>query len=87
LRRKDIQNNNNKFYVIQILHPVGNTNSCQVFTRWGRVGERGQSALTGTMGAAAAIAAFRKMFKSKSATDWEKRHNMVARSGKHTPSR
>ena len=31
-----------RFYVIQVLHPVGNDNNCTLFTRWGRVGENGQ---------------------------------------------
>lgn len=84
LNQTNIQNNNNKFYVIQILHPIGNSNSCSVFTRWGRVGERGQSNMTSSMGAAGAIAFFKKTFKSKSTANWEDRTTMVARPGKYT---
>ena len=32
-----------RFYVLQLLHPVGNDSACVLFTRWGRVGERGSS--------------------------------------------
>jgi len=28
-----------RFYVIQLLHPIGNTASCILYTRWGRVGQ------------------------------------------------
>lgn len=34
-----------RFYVIQLLHPIDNESSCWLYTRWGRVGERGQSQL------------------------------------------
>lgn len=57
--------------------------SCQVFTRWGRVGERGQSSLTGPLPPTAAIATFKKTFKSKSSADWENRFTMTARAGKY----
>ena len=29
--------------MLQLLHPVGNDSACVLFTRWGRVGERGFS--------------------------------------------
>jgi len=32
-----------RFYVLQLLHPVGNNSSSLLFTRWGRVGETGLS--------------------------------------------
>lgn len=32
-----------RFYVLQLLHPIGNNTSCVLFTRWGRVGETGSS--------------------------------------------
>jgi len=32
-----------RFYVIQLLHPIGNDTQCTLYTRWGRVGENGQS--------------------------------------------
>jgi len=40
LNQTNIKNNNNKFYVIQVLN-VGKTYYC--YTRWGRVGENGQN--------------------------------------------
>lgn len=29
--------------MLQLLHPVGNNSNCILYTRWGRVGENGQS--------------------------------------------
>lgn len=45
LNQTEISGNKNKFYILQLLHPIGNTSSCQLFTHWGRVGENGQSQL------------------------------------------
>jgi poly [ADP-ribose] polymerase len=30
-----------RFYVLQLLHPIGNNTQCTLYTRWGRVGENG----------------------------------------------
>lgn len=43
MNQTEIAGNKNKFYIMQLLHPIGNTASCQLFTRWGRVGENGQT--------------------------------------------
>ena len=32
-----------RFYVLQLLHPIGNNSACVLLTRWGRVGEIGSS--------------------------------------------
>lgn len=37
LRRRD------RFYVLQLLHPIGNASNCLLFLRWGRTGENGAS--------------------------------------------
>jgi poly [ADP-ribose] polymerase len=39
----DGSNNNNKFYVLQLLHPKADATNILLFTRWGRVGEQGAS--------------------------------------------
>jgi poly [ADP-ribose] polymerase len=63
-------------YVIQLLHPIGNTNAVSLFTRWGRVGEMGQQARKGPWAPAAAITQFKKQFKAKTATNWDDRRSM-----------
>ncbi|KAF8710590.1 hypothetical protein RHS03_02283, partial [Rhizoctonia solani] len=80
----DSSNNNNKFYVLQLLHPKSDPANIILFTRWGRVGERGASQEKGPFPEKQAIQEFKKQFKSKTAADWEKRKTMVAKKGKYT---
>lgn len=35
--------NRHRFYVLQLLHPIGSDSACVLLTRWGRVGEIGAS--------------------------------------------
>ncbi|KAF8213692.1 PARP-domain-containing protein [Mycena galopus ATCC 62051] len=77
-------NNNNKFYVLQLLHPIGNDSQSVLYTRWGRVGAPGQTQLKGPWLSATAILEFKKQFKAKAAVNWENRVGMVAKSGKYT---
>ena len=49
LNLTNCQNNNNKFYIIQILQSDSNPNHCYFFTRWGRVGAKGQQLNIGVM--------------------------------------
>ncbi|KAJ7071556.1 poly polymerase catalytic domain-containing protein [Mycena amicta] len=84
LNQTNIGGNNNKFYVLQLLHPVGNDTSCSLFTRWGRVGSDGQTQLKGPFAAATAIKEFKKQFKAKASVDWENRVGMVPKDGKYT---
>ncbi len=42
LNQTDIGDNKNKFYALQLLHPISSTSQCMLFTHWGRVGESGQ---------------------------------------------
>ncbi|KAL1688372.1 PARP-1-like protein [Schizophyllum commune] len=83
LNQTDIGANKNKFYVIQLLHPIGNESSCWLYTRWGRVGERGQNQLKGPWPPATAVSEFKKQFKAKAAVPWEQRVGMVAKKGKY----
>ncbi|KAF9652042.1 PARP-domain-containing protein [Thelephora ganbajun] len=84
LNQTDLSKNANKFYVLQLLHPIGNDFSCVLFTRWGRVGEIGSSQRKGPFPATTAISEFKKQFKSKTATNWEVRRSMTsAKSGKY----
>lgn len=44
LNQSNIGNNNNKFYILQVLESESNPNNFYFFTRWGRVGVTGQMA-------------------------------------------
>ncbi|XP_072540673.1 protein mono-ADP-ribosyltransferase PARP3 [Salminus brasiliensis] len=81
LNQTNIGNNNNKFYVIQVLVGRG---KYYCWTRWGRVGESGQNNLAGPSNADAAIKNFEKKFKDKTKNNWSDRENFVSYSGKYT---
>uniref|UniRef100_Q6V7K2 Poly [ADP-ribose] polymerase n=1 Tax=Emericella nidulans TaxID=162425 RepID=Q6V7K2_EMEND len=66
--------NNNKFYLIQILNSKDGSRY-QTWTRWGRVGERGQSVLLGDGTLDSAKKQFEKKFKDKSGLAWKDRLN------------
>ncbi|KAH8120683.1 PARP-domain-containing protein [Phellopilus nigrolimitatus] len=84
LNQTNIGKNANKFYVLQLLHPVNNTNACTLFVRWGRTGENGTHQSKGPWAPAQAINEFKKQFKSKTATAWEDKKGMAAKPGKYT---
>lgn len=71
LNQTNAGNNNNKFYRIQLL--VTPNADYKTWTRWGRVGEHGQSAVLGDGSLDRAMAEFQKKFKDKSGLTWENR--------------
>ncbi|KAK0473548.1 poly polymerase catalytic domain-containing protein [Armillaria luteobubalina] len=85
LNQTDISggSNKNKFYVLQLLHPISSNAACVLYTRWGRVGESGASQCKGPFPPTAAISEFKKQFKSKAGVAWEARVGMVPKKGKY----
>lgn len=84
LNQTNIGQNNNKYYVIQML-TRGPSGPYQVWTRWGRVGEPGQHAMKGPFSKKdAAEKEFCKKFKDKTRNDWEERGNFTPVPGKYT---
>ncbi|XP_053492698.1 protein mono-ADP-ribosyltransferase PARP3 isoform X1 [Ictalurus furcatus] len=81
LNQTNIGNNNNKFYLIQVLLSGG---QYYCWTRWGRVGETGQNNLAGPSNVDAAIKNFEKKFKDKTKNNWSDRDNFVSHAGKYT---
>ncbi|KAI2084804.1 hypothetical protein LOZ36_004508 [Ophidiomyces ophidiicola] len=73
LNQTNRMNNNNKFYFIQVLESNKLDGVYVTWTRWGRVGENGQSADFGKTGLASAIATFEKKFRDKSGLPWKDR--------------
>ncbi|KAJ5290934.1 hypothetical protein N7478_000185 [Penicillium angulare] len=72
LNQTDSHKNNNKFYRVQVI--VSNDESEYVtWTRWGRVGEFGQSAALGNGTLDEAKKFFERKFKDKSGLKWENR--------------
>lgn len=81
LNQTNIGHNNNKFYVIQLLQSRG---QYYLWTRWGRVGEAGQSSNKRCGTQEAAEREFCKKFKDKTKNSWEDRENFTAVKGKYT---
>jgi poly [ADP-ribose] polymerase 2/3/4 len=71
LNQTNAGNNNNKFYRIQLLE--ASNGNYYTWTRWGRVGEHGQSKMLGGGDLRGAIAEFEKKFKDKSGLRWDDR--------------
>lgn len=65
LNQSNIMNNNNKFYILQILQNDANANHLIFFTRWGRVGVEGQRAEIPCFSVDVAIREFNKKLRDK----------------------
>ncbi|EXJ72418.1 uncharacterized protein A1O5_04922 [Cladophialophora psammophila CBS 110553] len=70
LNKSDAKVNNNKFYRLQLLNK---RNEFYTWTRWGRVGENGQSKLLGDSSLDDARRLFEMKFKEKAGLTWENR--------------
>ncbi|KAL0978326.1 hypothetical protein UPYG_G00169020 [Umbra pygmaea] len=82
LNQTNIGNNNNKFYVIQVLE-IGGSYYC--WTRWGRVGETGNWKLSQPSDSPdKAIKEFEKKFREKTKNSWNERLNFVSHADKYT---
>ncbi|KAF2439590.1 PARP-domain-containing protein [Karstenula rhodostoma CBS 690.94] len=72
LNKTDASANNNKFYRVQLLwNPT--TKDYKTWTRWGRVGDRGQTKILGAGSYDDAFSNFNKKFKDKSKLSWDDR--------------
>ncbi|KAL1839107.1 hypothetical protein VTJ49DRAFT_1875 [Mycothermus thermophilus] len=71
LNQTNASANNNKFYRIQLL--VDSHGQYRTWTRWGRVGERGQTHITSPSLLDGAMRVFEKKFKDKSGLSWADR--------------
>ncbi len=80
LNQTNIGANNNKFYVIQLVTKGG---KFYAWTRWGRVGETGQSALVGPTDLATAQKAYEAKFKDKTKNNWADRASFKPAAGKY----
>eukprot|EP00048_Salpingoeca_helianthica_P015051 m.224790 g.224790 ORF g.224790 m.224790 type:complete len:654 (+) comp16545_c0_seq1:57-2018(+) len=81
LNQTNIGQNNNKYYVIQLLERGG---TYWTWNRWGRVGEPGQNKLQSHgFSLPSAISDFEKKFKDKTSNAWGARDNFQKRQGKY----
>lgn len=83
LNQTNLQFNNNKYYLIQLLEDDAQQNF-SVWMRWGRVGKTGQHSLvacSGDLNKAKEI--FQKKFLDKTKNNWEDRENFEKVPGKY----
>ncbi|TKC37431.1 hypothetical protein EI555_009698, partial [Monodon monoceros] len=83
LNQTNLQFNNNKYYLIQLLEDDAQRNF-SVWTRWGRVGKMGQHSLaacSGDLNKAKEI--FQKKFLDKTKNNWEDREKFEKVPGKY----
>ena len=82
LNQTNIGQNNNKYYVIQMLQRGPRF---YVWNRWGRVGEPGQNAMKGPFTSQdKAAGEFCKKFRDKTKNAWEERDSFTPVPGKYT---
>lgn len=80
LNQTNINANNNKFYLIQLL---GNSKGqYAVFSHWGRVGANGQTQTIHCGDINGGMREFKKKFSAKSGNQWDDRDNFVKVPGK-----
>jgi len=82
LNQTNVDANNNKFYLIQVLE--GNDGKFYAWNRWGRVGDPGQFKLMPCANKEMAIKEFKSKFRSKSCNAWENKGSFKAVKGKYT---
>ncbi|XP_057782300.1 poly [ADP-ribose] polymerase 2 isoform X2 [Salvia miltiorrhiza] len=84
LNQTNLGQNNNKFFVIQVLESDDGGRFI-VYFRWGRVGVKGQDKLNGPYTSQqAAIAEFEKKFHDKTQNSWCNRRNFVSHPRRYT---
>ncbi|XP_034340058.1 protein mono-ADP-ribosyltransferase PARP3 isoform X1 [Arvicanthis niloticus] len=81
LNQTNIGNNNNKFYIIQLLEE---SSRFICWNRWGRVGEVGQSKMNHFNCLEDAKKDFKKKFWEKTKNKWEDRNHFVPHPNKYT---
>ena len=83
LNQTNIAQNNNKFFVIQVLKDL-DLEHYYAWIRWGRVGYHGQTALTDCgKDSEKAVSIFSKKFSDKTKNDWNERHDFFKVAGKY----
>ncbi|XP_048504416.1 poly [ADP-ribose] polymerase 2-A isoform X2 [Beta vulgaris subsp. vulgaris] len=78
LNQTNVGDNNNKFYVLQVLEADGG-GTYMVYNRWGRVGVKGQDKLFGAYSCReTAVQEFEQKFLAKTRNHWSNRKDFVS---------
>ena len=86
LNQTNIQDNKNKYYIIQMLETDAAPHQYFCWNRWGRVGEErnAQNALRGPMGLSQAKQDHAQKFKDKTKNEWDRRADFKPAKDKYT---
>ncbi|RNF04334.1 putative poly(ADP-ribose) polymerase [Trypanosoma rangeli] len=82
LNQTHVSANKNKYFILQLLQD-DHGSKCHVFTRWGRVGYRGQSNTEEFFDAAHAMRVFHAKFASKTGNSWSNRAHFSKVEGRY----
>lgn len=80
LNQTSIEDNKNKFYIMQVIQRDKNYDH---FIRYGRIGEPGKSSIDTYADPKGAMIAFEKQFKLKTGNAWKDKDNFVKKEGKY----
>ncbi len=58
LNQSNVEHNNNKFYILQVLQSESNADDFYFFTRWGRVGQIGKFSEIGPISMSSAVSQY-----------------------------
>jgi len=70
LNCSDLGQNNNKFYIIQVIAKDSNPNQCYLWNRWGRIGVVGQNAFSAALSQDQAVNLFMSKYRSKTSSKY-----------------
>ncbi len=83
LNQTDLRSNNNKYYILQLLENDSRKDDYLVFTRWGRIGNKGTVKVLEFTNSASAVREFEKTFKTKTGNYWRQRNQFQKKTGKY----
>eukprot|EP01132_Coremiostelium_polycephalum_P003746 gene3746-4665_t len=82
LNQTEISQNNNKFYIVQLLQSDDNK-TFYCWNRWGREGYKGQAKIVASGTKDSCYSAFKAKFYEKTKNNWENRDSFVKYHGKY----
>ena len=78
----DVRSNSNKYYIIQLLKTIS-AKEWYLFTRWGRVGEKGRWNVVTMHSQHSAVTAFMRSYRKKTSNSWGDPKGFEPRDGKY----
>lgn len=86
LNQTDVKNNNNKFYIMQLLEG-DNNNQYILYKRYGRIGNAGVISIDTYASQGMATYGYKKLFKQKTGNSWDNKNNFEKKKGKYFMSK